>query len=274
MKRTGTKVVIYLILILVSLISLFPFVWTFIASTHSNSQIFNLAYTFVPMGGFTNNLKQLQAAVPIWSNLLNSILITVIFTALTLLLDAMAGYGFAKYKFKGNKVLFFSCLITMMIPLQVTMVPLYIQMTRMNWVNSPWAIIMPSLANMFGVFLMRQSFEQFPNDLIESSRIDGAGEIRTFFQIVAPAMKPAFASLGILAFVQQWGNYMWPLIVLNKQENYTLPLSLAMLVAPGNVINYGSIMVGAVITLLPVLIFFLAFQKNFIQGMLSGAVKG
>mgnify|MGYP000875683990 CR=1 FL=1 len=274
MKRTGTKIVIYIILIIVSLISLFPFVWTFIAATHSNAQIFNLDYTFIPTNYFTQNLRQLRESVPIGSNLLNSVLITAVFTALTLVLDSMAGYGFAKYKFKGNKALFFVCLITMMIPPQVTMVPLYIQMTKMKWVNSPWAIILPSLASMFGVFLMRQSFEQFPNDLIDSARIDGAGEVRTFFRIVVPTMKPAFASLGILAFVQQWGNYMWPLIVLNKPKSYTLPLSLAMLVAPGNVINYGAIMVGAVITLLPVLIFFLIFQKNFIRGMLSGAVKG
>lgn len=274
MKRTGTKVVIYIVLAIASVVSLFPFVWTFLASTHTNGQIFNLHDTFLPQGNFSQNLKQLEQEAPIWRNLGNSVFITVIYTALTLLLDAMAGYGFAKYHFKGNKTLFFSCLITMMIPPQVTMVPLYIQMTKMSWVNSPWAIIIPNLAAMFGVFLMRQSFEQFPNDLIESARIDGSGELRTFFRIVAPTMKPAFASLGILTFVQQWGNYMWPLIVLNKQESYTLPLSLAMLVAPGDVINYGAIMVGAVITLLPVLIFFLVFQKNFIQGMLSGAVKG
>jgi lactose/L-arabinose transport system permease protein len=274
MKKTGVKIIIYLILAGASVVALFPFVWTFIASTHSNAQIFNMAYTFSPQSAFAENYKQLLQAVPIWNNLGNSLFITIAYTLMTLLLDAMAGYGFAKYKSKGREILFYVCLITMMIPPQVTMVPLYIQMSRINWVNSPWSIIFPGLASMFGVFLMRQSFEQFPNDLIESARIDGAGELRTFFQIVAPTMKPAFASLGILSFVQQWGNYMWPLIVLNRQKSYTLPLSLAMLVAPGNVINYGSIMVGAVITLLPVLIFFLIFQKNFIQGMLSGAVKG
>ncbi|HCC02872.1 MAG TPA: carbohydrate ABC transporter permease, partial [Ruminococcaceae bacterium] len=163
---------------------------------------------------------------------------------------------------------------TMMIPSQVTMVPLFIQMTKMHWVNTPASIIVPALASMFGVFLMRQSFEQFPNDLIESSKIDGAGELRTFFQIVFPNMRASIASLGILTFVTQWGNYMWPLIALNSEKSFTLPLALAMLIAPGEVINYGAIMVGAVIALLPVLIFFLIFQKNFISGMLSGAIKG
>lgn len=274
MKRILTKTVIYIILTITSVIFIFPFIWTFIAATHSNAQIFNLAYTLVPKQDLGNNFEQLKSLIPLWENLRNSLFITIVYTFLTLLLDSMAGYGFVKYKFKGKNTLFFVCLVTMMIPSQVTMVPQFIQITRMNLVNSPWAVIVPNLAAMFGVFLMRQNFMQFPDDLIESSRIDGAGEVRTFFQIVAPSMKPAFASLGILTFVQQWGNYMWPLIVLNDQKSYTLPLSLAMLVAPGNVINYGAILVGAIIALLPVLIFFLVFQKNFIQGMLSGAVKG
>lgn len=264
----------YCILIIVSIISVFPFIWTFIASTHTNTQIFQPAFTLVPKNNFVSNLIDLQNTAPIWNNLFNSLFITVTATVLTLLLDSMAGYAFAKYRFKGRDTLFFGCLITMMIPSQVTMVPMFIQMTKMKWVNTPKAIILPALAGMFGVFLMRQNFKQFPNDLIESARIDGAGELKTFFRIVAPTMKPAFASLGILTFQAQWGNYMWPLIVLNNQKSYTLPLELAMLVAPGNVINYGAIMVGAVITVLPVLIFFLFFQKNFIQGMLSGAVKG
>lgn len=274
MKKTGEKVAIYIVLIIVSIIAVFPFIWTFIAATHTNGQIFKLEYTLVPMGNFALNLQSLQKMVPIWQNLVNSIFIAVVSTVFTLLLDSMAGYGFTKFQFKGRNTLFFACLVTMMIPSQVTMVPLFIQMTKMHWVNTPASIIMPSLASMFGVFLMRQSFEQFPNDLIESSKIDGAGELRTFFQIVLPNMRASIASLGILSFVAQWGNYMWPLIVLNNEKSYTLPLALAMLVAPGEVINYGAILVGAIITLLPVLIFFLIFQKNFISGMLSGAVKG
>lgn len=274
MKHTGAKIAIYIILTAVCIVSIFPFLWTFIASTHSNAQIFNLNLTFIPKENFISNIQSLQQSVPIWNNLLNSVIIAVSCTVLTILVDSMAGYGFVKYNFKGRSILFFICLATMMIPPQVTMVPLYIQMTKMNWVNSPLAIIVPALSSMFGVFLMRQSFESFPNDLLESGRIDGAGELRTFFQIVLPNMKPAIASLGILTFVNQWGNYMWPLIVLNNEKSFTLPLALAMLIAPGNIINYGAIMAGAVIAILPVLVFFLIFQKNFIQGMLSGAVKG
>jgi lactose/L-arabinose transport system permease protein len=274
MRKLIPKTVIYIVLTVASIIALFPFFWTFIAATHSESQIFNLHYTFIPQGNIIINLKNLQLAMPIWNNLFNSIFITVVYTALILIVDSMAGYGFTKFSFKGRDIIFFGCLATMMIPQQVTMVPLFIQMTKFHWVNTPQAIILPGLAAFFGVFLMRQNFESFPDELIESARIDGSGELRTFISIVAPAMKPAFAALGILSFVAQWGNYMWPLIVLNADKSYTLPLTLSMLVAPGNVIDYGAVMVGAVLALLPVLIFFLIFQKNFINGMMSGAVKG
>lgn len=274
MKKIYVKVIAYIVLIAASVIAIFPFIWTFIASTHSNAQLFNLGFTFVPKLNFVANLKTLESDIPLWNNLFNSVFITVVYTGLVLVVDSMAGYGFTKFNFKGRNVIFFICLVTMMIPTQVTMVPLFIQMTVFNWVNSPAAIIVPGLAAVFGVFLMRQSFDSFPNELIESARIDGAGEIRTFVSVVVPAMKPAFASLGILSFVQQWGNYMWPLIILSNAKSYTLPLALSMLVAPGNVIDYGAVMVGAVLALLPVLIFFLIFQKNFINGMMSGAIKG
>lgn len=274
MKHTLSKTIMYIILIIASIITVFPFIWTIIASTHSNAQIFNLSYTLIPKGNFLDNLKQMQNVMPIWNNLFNSIFITVSYTVLVLVIDSMAGYGFAKFHSKGRDLIFYICLVTMMIPSQVTMVPLFIQMTKFNWINSPLAIIVPGLSGVFGVFLMRQNFESFPAELIESASIDGAGEFRTFISIVAPAMKPAFASLGILSFVAQWGNYMWPLIVLNDSKSYTLPLALSMLIGSGAVINYGAIMFGAVLALLPVLIFFLIFQKNFINGMLGGAVKG
>ena len=274
MSKTASKVIIYILLIMIAIISIFPFIWVFVAVTHNNTQIFDVNYTMVLGGKFVQNFNTLKQSIPILQNLFNSVFSTVVFTFLTLLIDSMAGYGFTKFKFKGRDVLFFCCLITMMIPTQVTMVPLFIQMTKMHWVNSLWAIIIPNLSAMFGVFLMRQSMASFPDELIEASRIDGAGELHTFFGIVLPTMKASLASLAILTFVQQWGNYMWPLIVLNDSSKYTLPLSLAMLFQPSNTINYGSIMVGAVIAILPVLIFFLIFQKNFIEGLLSGAVKG
>ena len=186
----------------------------------------------------------------------------------------MAGYGFSQYQFKGRDTLFIVILAAMMIPVQVLMVPLYIQFSKMNMVDSWWGIILSGLPGAFGVFLMRQAMLSFPRDLVESARIDGAGEARNFFTIVLPNMKPALTSLGILSFVNQWGNYYVPLVLLNTTEKYTVPVAISLLAQPNFDINYGALMLGACMAVLPIMVFFLIFQKNFIDGMMAGAIKG
>lgn len=274
MKKVVPAIILHIILAAGVIVSVFPFIWTFIASTHTDSQVLNFAYTFVLGSNFMNNLQGLHDEMPIWNNLFNSIYITGVYTVGVLLIDSMAGYAFAKYNFRFKNVIFFACLITMMIPQQVTMAPLFIQLTSFHWLDTPLAIIVPGLAGVFGVFLMRQNMSTFPDSLIEAARIDGASEKRIFFTIIVPSMKSAFAALGIISFVNQWGNYLWPLIALNSQKNFTMPLVLSILSQPNYVIHYGQLMVGAVLVLIPVMIFFLIFQKNFINGMMSGAIKG
>jgi len=274
LKQERSLLVPYLVLTIASIISVFPFVWTFIASTHTNTEIFQISKAFIPGTNFFKNYKSLMSFSNIWRNLYNSVYIALLYTILVCLIDAMAGYAFAKYDFKGRDIIFFICVCSMFIPQQVTLVPLFIQLSSMNLISNPWAVILPALANIFGVFLMRQNFVAFPNEMIEAARIDGANDFLIFFRIAVPTVKPAFASLAILSFVQQWGNYLWPLIVLNTKESFTIPLVLALMRAGGTIVDYGAIMVGAVIALLPVLIFFLLFQRNFIEGIMSGAVKG
>lgn len=274
MRKTFASIGIHAILFLVVLVSIFPFIWTIFASTHSTSQVLNFSYTFVWGDYFMENLRALENAMPVWRNLGNSFIIAISYTALVLLIDSMAGYAFAKFNFPCKNIIFAAFLITMMIPAQVVMVPLYIQFTSMKLVNSLASVVLTGLTGVFGVFLMRQNITAFPDSLIEASRIDGSGEARIFFRIVLPSMRPALTSLGILSFVNQWGNYYVPLILLNSNEKYTLPLSLAILSAPNYDLNYGAIMVGAIITFTPVVLVFLIFQKNFIDGMLTGAVKG
>lgn len=274
LKQEHSLAIPYLVLILVAAVSVFPFVWTFIAATHTNTQIFTTSMAFIPSSHLMENYQTLMDFSNIWHNLWNSVFIALMTTLFVCIVDAMAGYGFAKYRFRGRDTVFFICTLSMFIPAQVTIIPQYIQMSSVGLVNTPWAVILPKLSAIFGVFLMRQNLMAFPDELMEAARIDGAGDFRTFLQIVVPTMKPAFASLGILTFVQSWGDYLWPLIVLNEKSSYTIPLILALLRAGANVIQYGAIMVGACLALLPVLIFFLCFQKNFIEGMLSGAVKG
>lgn len=276
-KKIGTSfslAIPYLVLLVVVVVSLYPLLWVFFAATHNNTQIYQTTMAFLPGTNLIENYKNLMQFSNIWKNLGNSIFVAVSYTVLVCLIDSMAGFAFAKYNFKGRDTLFFVLTCSMFIPQQVTLVPLFIQLTGMKLINTLPAVILPSLTNIFGVFLMRQNFLAFPGDLLESARIDGAGDFRMFFTIVAPTMKPAYASLAILSFVQMWGNYLWPLIALNDRDNFTVPLVLALMRAPGQVVDNGAILFGASLALLPVVIFFLIFQKNFIQGILSGAVKG
>ncbi|MGI5958776.1 MAG: carbohydrate ABC transporter permease [Massiliimalia sp.] len=274
LKQEHSLVLQYIVLTIVSLVALFPFVWSFLAATRDTGHILQSSQAFVLGDHLVENYKSFMSTNNLWVGLWNSILISGVVTILICIVDAMAGFAFSKYQWKGRDAIFFICVCSMFIPSQVTLVPLFDQLSKMGLISTPWAVILPALAGIFGVFLMRQNFMAFPNDLLEAARIDGAGDFRTFITIVCPTMKPAFASLGILTFVQQWGNYLWPLIALNEPNSQTLPLMIALINAGGNIIDYGAIMLGAVVALLPVLIFFLCFQKNFIEGMLSGAVKG
>ncbi|NLF19890.1 MAG: carbohydrate ABC transporter permease [Clostridiaceae bacterium] len=273
-KKNNAPIIPYIVLAAIAIISVFPFVWTFIGTTHTNTEVFKIDMAFIPGSNIFENYKGLMGFSNIWRNLGNSIFISLMTTVIVLAIDSMAGYAFGKFNFKGKNLLFFICLMTMFIPFQVTQVPLFIQMGNMGLAGSRWAVILPTGAAMFGVFLMKQNLETYPDEILEAGRIDGAGEFRTFLQLVMPTMRPALASLGIVTFVNQWGNYLWPLIILKDRESSPLPLILAMMVAPGQVVNYGSILLGASISILPVLIFFLIFQKQFISGMLGGAVKG
>ncbi|NCC83134.1 MAG: carbohydrate ABC transporter permease [Clostridia bacterium] len=273
-KKNNAPIIPYIVLAAIAIISVFPFVWTFIGTTHTNTEVFKIDMAFIPGSNIFENYKGLMGFSNIWRNLGNSIFISLMTTVIVLAIDSMAGYAFGKFNFKGKNLLFFICLMTMFIPFQVTQIPLFIQMGNMGLAGSRWAVILPTGAAMFGVFLMKQNLETYPDEILEAGRIDGAGEFRTFLQLVMPTMRPALASLGIVTFVNQWGNYLWPLIILKDRESSPLPLILAMMVAPGQVVNYGSILLGASISILPVLIFFLIFQKQFISGMLGGAVKG
>ncbi|MEY8322778.1 carbohydrate ABC transporter permease [Lachnospiraceae bacterium 54-11] len=273
MKNTK-NIPVYIILFLFCLIAVFPFIWAGIAATHTNTQIYQIEWSFRIGEHMKQNAADLKAAFPVVRNMCNSLIIAFGYTAGILIIDSMAGFAFAKYEFKGKKVIFALTLGSMFIPGQVTLIPLFIEMTSFRMINTNWAVILPGFAAVFGVFLMRQQFIGFPNELLDAAHIDGAGDFRIFLQIVMPAMKPALTSLGILSFVNQWGNFMWPLIVLNSKEKYTMPLILSLMVQPGYVTNYGAVMFGAMLALIPVLAFFLIFQKNFIDGMLSGAVKG
>ncbi|VBB09865.1 Hypothetical protein LUCI_5163 [Lucifera butyrica] len=273
-RRQKSNWFTYLLLASGLVVSAYPFYWLFIAATLNDSQIFQLPPHLWPGGGLVTNLSHLQEKGPVWTTFGNSLFVAVTFTVLTGYLSALTGYAFAKFRFRYKEALFFLILVTMMLPQQVIMIPLFKMMTALGWQNELKAVIIPSLANSFGVFFMRQNMMNVPAELLEAARIDGCSELSIFHRIVLPTVYPALAALAILSFIQQWGNFMWPLIILQDQAKMTLPLFLSMLVQPGQVIQYGEVLAGAAIGVLPVFLIFLFFQKYFVSGIYGGAVKG
>lgn len=208
-----------------------------------------------------------------WSWFFNSIFLTAITVAATLIVSSFVGYGFAVYDFKGKQVLFIIVLLILSIPLEVVMLPLYKQMSNWHMMDSYAAIILPFMAHASTIFFFRQYLQSIPISLLEAGRIDGATEYGIYFRLIVPLMKPAFSAMAILNGMNAWNNYLWPLLVIRSSEKYTLTLGLNTLINPyGD--NYSLLIVGAVFSIIPIFILFIAFQKYFIEGMTAGAVKG
>src|SRR5207249_6338470 len=204
---------------------------------------------------------------------LNSLLIAGSATGLALLINAMAGYAFAKLRFRGRDALFTLLTLGMVIPAQVTMLPLFLMLQRLRLVNTYFGAMIPMIAPIFGIFLVRQYALGIPDDLLDAARIDGAGEFRIFRSVVLPAIAPVLATLAIFTFLSTWNDFMWPLIVMSDDRRYTLPVALANL-SGEHVQDTELMMAGSVVTVLPVLLLFLALQRTYIQGIMSGSVKG
>lgn len=274
-KKSKTLITVkYLFLILVSIISIYPFYWLAVGSTLSNGEIFKFPPKFIFGHHFMINYNNLVSSQPIWYAFRNSLFISTVYTVLTVYISALSGYTFAKFDFKYKKVLFGIILLAMMLPMQVTLIPLFRISIALGWQNKAQAIIVPALANAFGLFFMKQNMLSIPTEIVESGRVDGANELTIFHKLILPTSLPALAALGILSFIQQWGNFLWPLIILQSNKSTTLPVLLANMVQKGEVIDYGAVLVGAVISILPILLIFLFLQKYFISGIYSGSVKG
>lgn len=203
----------------------------------------------------------------------NSMILTIVQTALTLIVSAIVAYGFAAYEFKGKNILFFCVLLIMMVPFEILLIPLYKLMFDLKLIDTYAAIILPGVANASTIFFFRQYLRGIPKDIIDAGRVDGSSEYGIFFKLILPIMKPSFAAMGILNGMASWNNLLWPFIVLTDSNKYTLPIGLKTLLTPyGN--NYDLLIVGSFFAILPIFILFLCFQKYFIDGMTAGAVKG
>ena len=271
-KNKIKTILSYSIIIVGVIVSLFPFYWMFIGATNSSADIFSFPPKMVPGKSFMKNLTALNEQIDLQRVIFNSFFVAITYTIFTLALSSITGYAFAKFEFKGRNYLFGAILLTMMLPGQATMIPLFDIMKAFGWLNSYKAVIIPGIASAFGIFLMRQNMLKVPDSLIEAARIDGCGEFAIFYKIVLPTMRPSIAALGIYMFMAQWGNFMWQLIVLNDSSMKTLPVALSSLVGLSRV-DYGQVLLGASLSTLPVIAIFLILQKQFISGILGGALK-
>ncbi|WP_176167254.1 carbohydrate ABC transporter permease [Mesobacillus jeotgali] len=272
-KQTSIKKIsLYIALAIGSLISLFPFYWAAIGATNESGKMFSKPPVLTPGTKLMENLSNLDESINIGRVMFNSLFTASIYTILALLISTMAAYAFAKFDFKGRNVIFGIFLLSMMIPYHATIIPLFKMMAALGWLNTYWALILPNLAYPFAIFLMRQNMLAFPTSLIEAARMDGAGEWKIFYSIVLPSMKPALAATAIFLFMFQWNSFLWPLIALSSTDMYTFPVALSSLFGLSR-IDYGQVMAGVTLATVPIIIFFLVLQRQFISGMLGSAVK-
>ncbi len=264
----------WVILLLTTLISLFPMYWLFITALTPTGATTKTPPDLLPFNASLENFERLfKQAANYWSWAFNSLVITLSITAFHLFFDTMAGYAFAKKRFPGRTILFWLILSTLMIPPHVTLVPSYVVVQTFNLRDSLWAIILPGWANVFGIFLMRQFIQTLPTELEEAGRIDGCSEFGIFWRIILPLSKPAIGALAIFTFVRFWNDFLWPSMVLIKNASYTLPVGVASLQSEFAT-DYGLIFAGAALAALPMIIFFLAFSRYFLDGVRVGAIKG
>ena len=271
--RIWKKISLYIVLMLIAIAMIIPFYMMFVMSTLSTNEIFH----YPPKLWFGNNLivniTNMNNSVNLARAYYNSLIIAVSNTALVLLLCSMGGYAFAVYDFPFKKRLFALMLLTMMIPWTAGIIPWFIMMSRFGWINDFKALIIPGAANAFGIFWMRQyCTRNVPMELLDAARIDGCSEWTLFFRVVTPVILPAYASLGIMQFVNVWNNFMQPLMILRRITYQTLPLLLRTMIND-RTIDYGALMVASTFTALPLLIVFLLASKYFLSGLTAGAIK-
>jgi multiple sugar transport system permease protein len=260
-------------LLLLTLIAAAPLLWMLSVSFMPAGTASHFPPPLLPARATLDNYRELFERIGIGHYLINSAVIASSITLLSLLVNTMAGYAFAKLAFRGRERIFGVLLAALVIPAQVTMLPLFLMMKQLHLVNTYGGVVAPALASVFGIFLVRQYARSIPDELLEAARIDGAGELRIFFQIVLPMLKPVLVTLAIFTFLGAWNDFMWPLIVLTDASHYTLPVALASL-SREHIQDVEMMMAGAVITVLPVLVLFLVLQRYYIQGLLLGSVKG
>ena len=273
-KAVLGKVIVYVILILIALIMIIPFLWMLSASIKSDREVFQMnPFVWIPENPKWSNYKDIWTKIPFAKFVCNTVFLTLVVTFLKLLTSSFAAYSFAKLNFRYKRGLFLAYIATIAMPWQVYMVPQFIMMRRMGLNDKLTAIICLQAFSAFGVFMMKQFYEGIPDDLCEAARIDGMSEYKIYASVMLPLSKPALSTLTIFTFVATWNDYLGPLIYLKSQEKKTIQLGLKMFISQYSS-DYGLIMAGSVLSLIPVLVVFLILQKYFVEGVASTGLKG
>jgi cellobiose transport system permease protein len=263
----------YWVLAIFVLGSLFPFYWSFLVASRDNGMLTERIPPFVPGGNFFANAARVFDTVPFWKALGNSVIVSGTVTLTTVLFSSLAGFAFAKLRFKGRNGMFVFIVVTLAVPTQLGIIPLFIAMSELGWAGGLQSVIVPNLVTAFGVFWMRQyTVDALPYELIEAARVDGCSMIRIFWNVCLPAVRPAAAILAMFTFMTSWNDFLWPLVVLDA-GNPTVQVALEKLQS-GYYVDYSLVLAGTTLATIPILIVFVLLGRQIVAGIMQGAVKG
>lgn len=263
----------HLLLLAGALVSIFPFYWMVVLSSHRSAAIYEFPPPLVPGDRFFENFSKVMSSVNVWAAMGNTVVVALTVTFFVLLIDSLAAFAFAKYSFPGKNLLFLLVMLTFLLPSQLATIPQFLMMTELGWVGELKSVIIPSLAGAFGIFWLRQFFQNsIRTELIEAATIDGCGFFRQYVHVALPSARSAIAFLGMFTFIGSWNDFMWPLIVLNDPDRLTLQVALSQLQTTHGT-DYGMLMMSALIAVVPLVLVFIFGAKQFIAGITDGAVK-
>ncbi|MBM7570411.1 carbohydrate ABC transporter permease [Aquibacillus albus] len=263
----------YVFLVTITILSLFPFYWMFVIGSNDTSAVNKFPPAFIPGTSFFENAQKVFDNIKFFNAIINSFIVSTCVTISVLFFCSLAGYAFAKIRFKGNKALFIFVIGTMMVPIQLGIIPSYMIISKFGWINDLKAVIVPWAVNAFGVFWMRQYIASaIPDELIDAGKIDGCTNFRIYWNIVLPSVRPAIATLGLITFMQVWNEFLWPLVVLKNEAVHTIQIALRTLNG-AYYQDFAMILAGTFMATIPILIVFLVFSKQFIAGLTEGSVK-
>ncbi|MBA3868526.1 MAG: carbohydrate ABC transporter permease [Chloroflexota bacterium] len=275
-RRRFETLLLNLVVAIGGIIVAIPLIWMISSSLKPLNEIYAFPPTLIPQTLTTKNYERLLTDWPFWNWYGNSLVIAILATLTVLFFTSLAGFGFAKYRFKGSGALFIILLASTMIPFQLILVPLYIVMSKLSWSNSYMSLIIPFMAPALGIFLMRQFMMSIPSELIEAARIDGASEFAIYWRVMLPLARPALAAQAVLTFIGSWNSFLWPLSVLHNRDFMTLPVGMSTMigsVSAGSEPAIGATMAAATLVSIPVILVFISVQKQYVAGLTAAAVK-